>query len=175
MTAKILQMPQTTRLECNACGAEAKGSCNCGVPYSPVASRAAAAIAAHPEKSNRAIAAETGASTWTVNQERKKAAERGLSPDKHVGKDGKSYPAKLSRPPAPDEDEDEPDVGTGLVDDEPDNFEAAFLLRADHASRSATDAEGLIRSNRATKELAATARRVAARWAALADAMEKSL
>jgi len=46
------------RLACSACGAEANASCNCGKPYSP-RERAAEVVAAHPEKSNRAIAEAT--------------------------------------------------------------------------------------------------------------------
>ena len=65
-------------LRCTKCGTKSKCECGCGAPYvgehrwaSPVVppeptkgpgalDRAAAAIAAHPEKSNRAIAAEIG-------------------------------------------------------------------------------------------------------------------
>jgi len=77
------------RMICTACGAEANASCNCGKPYMPAKQRAADAIAANPEKSNRAIAAEIGVSPGTVDNARKQLPnDRQLSP--RVGKDGKA-------------------------------------------------------------------------------------
>jgi hypothetical protein len=58
----------------------------------PAGARAAAAVLAHPEKSNRAIAAELGVSNQTVMRAREQGAPSG-APEKRVGKDGKSYPA----------------------------------------------------------------------------------
>jgi hypothetical protein len=84
-------------LRCTSCGTTAKCPCGCGVPYvsdhpwanaDPVTKataleRAAAAVAAHPEKSNRAIAAEIGVSFETVRRARagRKAAAADVSPD----------------------------------------------------------------------------------------------
>ena len=48
------------RMVCTSCGAEANASCNCGVSYIPKALRAAEAVKANPEKSDRAIAADIG-------------------------------------------------------------------------------------------------------------------
>jgi hypothetical protein len=48
------------RMVCTGCGAEANASCKCGKPYVPKSVRAAEAVAASPEKSNRAIAADIG-------------------------------------------------------------------------------------------------------------------
>ena len=56
------------RMVCTACGAEANASCNCGVAYQPKSIRAAEAIKANPEKSDRAIAKEIGASPTTVGK-----------------------------------------------------------------------------------------------------------
>ena len=54
------------RYECPKCG----NDCQCGVPYVPKTVRAAEAIRANPEKSNRAIADETGLSEPTVRRAR---------------------------------------------------------------------------------------------------------
>ena len=106
-------------LRCTKCGTRSKCECGCGAPYvgehrwaSPVVpamakstkepsalDRAAAAIAANPEKSNRALAAEIGVGLETVRRARKQRenAEADGSPDfppqKRVGRDGRSYPA----------------------------------------------------------------------------------
>lgn len=53
------------RMSCTGCGAEANASCNCGVAYAPKIVRAAEAIRANPQKSDRAIAAEIGISNVT--------------------------------------------------------------------------------------------------------------
>ena len=60
----------TTRLECSKCGASTDAACNCGVPYVPKKERAAAALAASPDKSNRQIASETGVHHSTVSRAR---------------------------------------------------------------------------------------------------------
>jgi hypothetical protein len=103
------------RLCCIGCGAEANASCNCGKPYVPKSTRAAEAIAANPEKSNRAIAEETGLSEPTVRRAR--ASYDAPELDEHVGRDGKSYPATK---PAPSYDDDEPDADPSY-DYEPDD------------------------------------------------------
>ena len=122
----------------------------------PVGQRAAEAIAKNPEKSNRAVAAELGVSHVSVQRARNNSGGTYVPPDRRVGKDGKSYPAKATHS---DEDPYD-DTGTGIEDDEPDNYPAAFLLRTDHASRAATDPETLMRTNPPTRKLAAAARRV---------------
>jgi hypothetical protein len=78
------------RMVCIACGAEANASCNCGVAYQPKSIRAREAVEANPEKSNRAIAEETGISEATVRRARASSD----APESVVGKDGKSYPAR---------------------------------------------------------------------------------
>jgi hypothetical protein len=77
---------------CTGCGVEANASCNCGVAYTPKIVRAAEAIKANPQKSDRAIAAEIGVHHSTVQEARKVADHP--PPDARVGLDGKSYPAK---------------------------------------------------------------------------------
>jgi hypothetical protein len=76
------------RMVCTGCGAEANASCNCGKPYEPKSVRAREAIEASPQKSNRAIAAETGISEPTVRRARASSD----APAKVTGRDGKEYP-----------------------------------------------------------------------------------
>jgi len=84
-------------LRCTKCGAGSLCACGCGVPYvaeqsawaAPIAKvptaleRAAAAISAHPEQSNRAIAKEIVVSAQTVKRARAQLAVTGsdVAPD----------------------------------------------------------------------------------------------
>jgi len=92
-TAKVIPLPITVALECSECGAKGEGSCRCGVPYVPAGERAAKAIEANPEKSDRAIAAESGISRATVQRARKAGGSH-EPPEKRKGRDGKNYPSK---------------------------------------------------------------------------------
>jgi hypothetical protein len=78
------------RMVCTGCGAEANASCNCGKAYLPKAVRAAEAVAAHPEKSDRAIAADIGVSQPTVSKARKETTDNNLSVERRIGLDGKT-------------------------------------------------------------------------------------
>jgi hypothetical protein len=78
-----------TRYECPRCG----NNCQCGVPYVPKTVRAAEAIAAAPEKSNRMLAKETGLSEPTI----RRARASDDAPATVTGRDGKSYPATKLR------------------------------------------------------------------------------
>lgn len=113
------------RIVCSGCGAEANASCNCGKAYIPAKQRAAEAIAANPQKSNRAIADETGVSEPTVRRAR--TASHDAVEEPRVGLDGKTR--RLPARPSPIEDE-EPDIENEI---EPDSYRSAFLLRADQA------------------------------------------
>jgi hypothetical protein len=105
-------------LHCDHCGAGTRCPCNCGAPYVPVhrwaaradpqgesaLDRARVAIAAHPEKSNRAIAAEIGVGEPTVRRARTAIAVTQGSdapddaPDQgRVGRDGKRYGGKAPK------------------------------------------------------------------------------
>jgi hypothetical protein len=68
--ATTMVMMTTTSCPCVGCGAEANASRNCGVSYVPKAARAAEAVKADREKSNRAIAQEIGADEKTVRKAR---------------------------------------------------------------------------------------------------------
>jgi hypothetical protein len=79
------------RMVCTGCGAEANASCNCGVSYVPKAQRAAEAVKANPEKSDRAIAKEIGASPTTVGKAREQLSTTGqLEDTPRTGLDGKT-------------------------------------------------------------------------------------
>ena len=77
------------QLQCTMCGAETHASCSCGAIYRPKAQRAAEAVADHPEKSNRAIAVETGLSEATVRRARDATASDDAVDEPRVGLDGK--------------------------------------------------------------------------------------
>jgi hypothetical protein len=79
------------RMVCTACAAEANATCNCGVAYQPKTTRAAEAIKANPEKSDRAIAKEIGASPTTVGKAREQLSTSGqLNDEPRIGLDGKA-------------------------------------------------------------------------------------
>jgi len=86
----MLDQTTTMMLECSACGAKANAECACGVEYVPAGTRAAAAIAKNPEKSDRAIAAEIGVSDRTINRARKTTATDVAVGTKRTGKDGRT-------------------------------------------------------------------------------------
>jgi hypothetical protein len=87
------------RMVCTGCGAEANASCTCGVAYTPKSVRAAEAIKANPEKSNRAIAADIGVDHKTVGAAREAGGESFPTTDTRVGRDGKNYPATAPQKP----------------------------------------------------------------------------
>jgi len=86
---------------CSKCGAKAKPGCNCGVAYVPAHVFAANAVKAHPEKSDRAIAAAIGVDSKTVAKARKTTAEKSAV-EKRIGRDGKArrLPNKQMTPAA---------------------------------------------------------------------------
>jgi hypothetical protein len=101
-TATMHKLPVKSRLICSDCGAPGEGTCGCGAPYLPAGQRAAEAVAANPEKSDRAIAKDIGVDHKTVAKARKSGGEYSPpassdAPDKREGQDGKSYPAKAER------------------------------------------------------------------------------
>jgi hypothetical protein len=98
------------------------------------------------------------------------------SPPERVGRDGKSYPAKSKRPARRDTDE-----GGDDLNDDPENYRTAFLLRTDLARNAVKDCERLIKMNAEgadpslTRDIPRAARAVARAWSALALTLEKSL
>lgn len=88
MTAQVFPIrPALTALHCSGCGAVADASCDCGLPYVPAIERAAKAVAANPEKSNRALAEEIGVGVETVRRARLTDPDGSVEP--RVGRDGK--------------------------------------------------------------------------------------
>ena len=95
------------RMACTACGAEANASCTCGVAYTPKSVRAAEAVKANPEKSDRAIAADLGVSHVTVGKARKAQLETQLPVDEpRTGLDGKARKLPSTRTADTDEPPD---------------------------------------------------------------------
>jgi hypothetical protein len=86
--------PRQAKLACTKCGAQTDAPCSCGAAYKPV-EVAKEAIKANPQKSNRAIAKETGISEPTVRRAR---ASGDAPADNVIGLDGKSYKAKAKKP-----------------------------------------------------------------------------
>src|ERR1700722_13570493 len=86
------------QMRCSSCGSAAKATCNCDVAYLPAGEFAARAVAANPEKSDRALAKEIGVDAATVRRARKHATAANAAVDKRIGRDGKTR--KLpKRPP----------------------------------------------------------------------------
>jgi hypothetical protein len=104
MTAPALKLKPL--LKCERCNAEITAGCSCGVSYVPASIRAADALAADPEKSDRAIAEDIGVGKDTVRRARK--ATGAPAPVKRTGLDGKkrraprpkTTPAKAEPQPA---------------------------------------------------------------------------
>jgi hypothetical protein len=103
--ANVVALPVRAALVCSSCGAPGEGSCRCGVAYVPPGQRAADAVKANPDKSDRAIAADLGVSQPTVSRARRKSVDTNVSTGKRTGKDGKKYkarkPPKAKPKPAP--------------------------------------------------------------------------
>jgi hypothetical protein len=102
-TGTVIEMA-VHQMTCTGCGAEANASCNCGKPYVPKKQRAADAVAANPQKSDRAIAADIGVSPMTVNRAREEAGVTDGTPERE-GLDGKVYrlPVREVEPEGPRE------------------------------------------------------------------------
>lgn len=148
------------RLECSACGAEANASCDCAKPYVPAMARAAKAIAANPEKSDRAIAAEIGVDHKTVGKARRETGGDDSPPDR-IGQDGKKYPAK--RTPRGFYNEPEPDEEATVEE-----HETSFWLRI----QTARDLAEVPFQGETTSELVEAVRAVASAWNQLAQKLE---
>jgi hypothetical protein len=76
-------------MQCSACGAAADAACDCGAPYLPAGDRAAKAVAANPQMSDRAIAAEIGVHSETVRRARQSTASN-AAVGPRTGRDGKT-------------------------------------------------------------------------------------
>jgi hypothetical protein len=79
-------MTKMPKLFCGQCGARATAACNCQVGYIAARVYAEQAIKANPQRSNRAIAAQTGISHETIRQVREATANNLAV---RIGLDGK--------------------------------------------------------------------------------------
>jgi hypothetical protein len=92
-TVVQFQKKEEAKFICSACGADR--GCQCNAPAVPKAVRAAEALKANPEKSDRSIAEEIGASPTTVGKAREELSSSGqLEDGPRVGKDGKARQAR---------------------------------------------------------------------------------
>lgn len=137
---------------CSGCGATVDAACDCGVPYMPAGQRAAEAVAANPQMSDRAIAREIGVSTPTVSRAR--ATVTPVTVDEpRVGLDG-----KVRRLPTRSVPE--------ITEDSPSELRKAFLFYAYEAKLLARY-DGPV-----DKEVIESALQTAAAWQQLATNMQ---
>jgi hypothetical protein len=88
---KFEPLPKPDKLVCRECHASIDAPCNCGAGYVlEPGERAAAAVAASPEKSDRAIAAEIGVGHQTVARARRATGPDGPVDAPRTGLDGKT-------------------------------------------------------------------------------------
>lgn len=145
------------RLECSRCGAEARASCNCGEAYIPAKQRAAEAIKANPEKSDRSIAADLGTNPMTVGRARKELGVTGVTPER-IGRDGKTYPSHIDREQL----------------DALKNNKSGLVILAGQAADLAEMFHAAINENPAaiTKQAINEVRRAALRWSTISARLE---
>lgn len=145
---------------CSSCGATVDAACDCGLPYMPAGQRAAAAVAANPQMSDRAIAQELGVGSNTVRRARERTAPHGaVDGEPRVGLDGKvrRLPRRI------DEDDEEEFSPKELAARD----RGSFMLRAQEAKNFAFYA------GRVDEKLLEFARGTAAAWCELVANMEK--
>ena len=129
MTATVIKM-SVQRMVCTGCGAEANASCNCGVAYQPKSIRAAEAIRANPEKSDRALAADLGIGHATVSRARETVSSETVDSPR-IGLD-----RKTRRLPVREVDADEPD--------DRDFAKKQFIFAAESILETGKDALGYV-------------------------------
>ena len=83
------QIISISRLICTGCGAETSATCDCGMEDRPKLVRAREAVAAEPERSDRAIAKKLGLHHSTVNEARKRLSDN-PTVNERIGLDGKT-------------------------------------------------------------------------------------
>lgn len=159
MTVVAFRKPALA-IGCTSCGATVDAACDCGAPYAPAGDRAAAAVAANPQKSNRAIADEIGVSYETVRRARTDT-DVSVDDDARVGLDGKAR--RMPRRRIQDDDDEEEFTPKELAS----RNRGSFLLRAQEAKNFAFYA------GKVDDKLLEFARGTAAAWCALVADMEK--
>lgn len=160
MVAEIHRLqtkPIAINWQCSACGIDA--GCNCGAPLMSKAQRAAEALAASPQMSNRAIAEETGLSEPTIRRART-ASSDAVDKEPRIGLDGKQRRMPIRAPIEDDED----DIDTATPSDK----RKAFLIFSNEAMLLAKY-DGPIKD-----DVIIAARATAAAWNELVSTMEKA-
>ena len=161
----------TRAMHCSKCGVEAAAACDCGAPYLPATARAAKAVAAHPEKSDRSIAAEIGVSAPTVGKARK-ATVKDFTVEPRVGLDGRVR----HLPKTKQNDDDDEDMPTEAEAEEsrvaePDEIKSNFLDTIDrHAAvvRAYKKVFAVAALNQVQKdEISAAIRKLITKWTSL--------
>src|SRR6516162_6083805 len=143
MKVPLKLQPRLGSLECSECGARASASCKCGAPYVPARARAVAVLTEHPEKSDRAIAAEIGVGHATVSRARSTVPDETV--DERIGRDGKVRRLPRRR-------------SMEYRDDEEANAYKIFMIRADLA------VEFAFYNGKVTDEVVTAAEEAAAAW-----------
>jgi hypothetical protein len=90
-------------LRCTGCGAENASPCGCGVGFELLRPGKAAElfVKEHPQKTDRAIAAEIGVDHKTVAAARQAVGENSPT-ETRIGQDGKNYKPSKPKPSAPE-------------------------------------------------------------------------
>lgn len=149
------------RMVCTGCGSEANATCDCGVSYVPKAVRARQMREADPNRSLGSIAEELGVARQSVSDALKVAGH--LPPAQVVGRDGKTYPAKLRMVDDVDDDADadaDHEEGMRVI------AARGFLNRATEAKEIAT--VGKLQPSDVTEAMIKAADDAAAAWSTTA-------
>jgi transposase len=161
-------------LRCSGCGTTQEAACDCGVAYAPVArasERAMQAVLANKEKSNRAIAQETGLGIGTINRARRKATEPNGSVETREGLDGKIRKLPKPKPQGAIVDfKKRKRTEAKAVKEKEEADRKAFLLRAD-ASREYAELE----PGKADTEMLQYAEAAFAAWGARVETMKQEV
>lgn len=149
-----IEQRRPSQLRCPGCYATVDARCDCGLSYAyvPAGVAAAKAVAANPDKSDRAIAADLGVDHKTVGKQRKATGEKSPVDEKRKGLDGKDrrVPDRKAKHSIPEEQ--------------------AYLGRVDRAIALAK----VPYKGRLTDEAIRLARSVADAWNELADKLESN-
>ena len=163
MTVVSFRRPAALEIGCSACGTTVDAGCDCGAPYLPAGQRAAAAVAANPQMSDRAIAKELKVSPTTVGDARRsQLSSAGQLDEPRTGMDGKVRRLPQRVPITGDDDDDEFTATELAARDR-----GSFLLRAQEAKNFA------FYTGRVDEKLLEFARGTAAAWCELVANMEK--
>lgn len=159
----VIPIRRPIEMACTACGSLANAACDCGAPYLPAGQRAAEALAANPQMSDRAIARDIGVHHSTVNEARKSTVGNPtVDVETRIGLDGKERRLPFRRAV---EDDDEEFSQSELAS----RNRGSFMLRAQEAKNFA------FYSGKVDQKLVEFARTTASAWCELVETLEKKL